>query len=59
MAAAQDLVRRHPNIGAILCECTNLPPHSAAIAAATGRPVFDIIGFVEWFARAISPPSYR
>ncbi|MGX5736643.1 aspartate/glutamate racemase family protein [Bosea thiooxidans] len=59
VAAAQALVRRHPNIGAILCECTNLPPHSAAIAAATGRPVFDIIGFVEWFAQAISPPIYR
>ena len=59
VAAAQALVHRHPNIGAILCECTNLPPHSAAIAAATGRPVFDIIGFVEWFAQAISPPSYR
>lgn len=59
VAAAQALVRRRPNIGAILCECTNLPPHSAAIAAATRRPVFDIIGFVEWFAQAISPPSYR
>lgn len=59
VAAAQALVARHPNIGAILCECTNLPPHSAAIAAATGRPVFDIIGFVEWFRHAISPPSFR
>lgn len=59
VSAARALVDRHPNVGAILCECTNLPPHSAAIAAATGRPVFDIIGFVEWFGRAISPPIYR
>jgi len=58
VAAALKLVERHPDIGAILCECTNLPPHAAAIAAATGRPVFDIIGFVEWFARAIAPPRY-
>lgn len=59
VAAAQALVTRNPDVGAILCECTNLPPHSAAVAAATGRPVFDIIGFVEWFGHAISPPSFR
>jgi len=59
VAAAQALVHRHPNVGAILCECTNLPPHSAAIAEATGRPVFDIIGFVQWFGHAISPPNFR
>jgi hypothetical protein len=59
VAAALKLVERCPNVGAILCECTNLPPHAAAIATATGRPVFDIIGFVEWFARGLAPPSYR
>lgn len=59
VTAARALVSRHPNVGAILCECTNLPPHAAAIAAATGRPVFDIIGFVEWFRHAISPPGFR
>lgn len=58
VAAAQALVEKHPNVGAILCECTNLPPHSAAIARATGRPVFDIIGFVDWFARSLMPPVY-
>lgn len=59
VTAARSLVRRHPNVGAILCECTNLPPHSAAVAAATGRPVFDVIGFVEWFGHAIAPPRFR
>jgi len=58
VAAAQRLVERVPNVGAILCECTNLPPHSAAIARATGRPVYDIIGFIEWFARSLVPPVY-
>lgn len=56
--AALALVARHPNVGAILCECTNLPPHAAAIAEATGRPVFDIIGFIDWFARSLTPPRY-
>lgn len=56
--AARRLVERHPDVGAILCECTNLPPHAAAIAKATGRPVYDIIGFIDWFARSLAPPIY-
>jgi len=56
--AALDLTRRHPEIGALLLECTNLPPHSAAIARATGLPVHDIIGFIEWFARSLAPPAF-
>ncbi len=58
VAAARRLVDKHPEVGAILCECTNLPPHAAAIAAATGLPVFDIIGFIDWFARSLAPPAY-
>ena len=32
---------------------TNLPPHAAA--AATGRPVQDVVGVVEAFARSLAP----
>jgi len=42
VAAARSLVAQAPDIGAVLLECTNLPPYRAAIAAATGYPVFDI-----------------
>ena len=54
VAAALRLVRRHGDIGAILCECTNLPPHAAAIRAATGLPVHDAVGYVEAFARSLT-----
>ena len=57
VAAALRLVRRHPEVGAILCECTNLPPHAAAIRAATGLPVHDAVGFVALFARSLAPPA--
>ncbi len=43
VAGARGLARRHPEIGAILLECGNLPPYAAAIAAATARPVFSIL----------------
>jgi len=41
--AAQELVRRHPGVRTIVLECTNMPPYRAAIEAATGRPVRDIV----------------
>jgi hypothetical protein len=43
VAAAERLVARHPEIDSIVLECTNLPPYAAAIAAATGRPVHDLV----------------
>lgn len=42
VAAARRLVARHPDVVSIVLECTNLPPHRAAIAAATGLPVHDL-----------------
>ena len=43
VAAARHLLTRHAGIDAIVLECTNLPPFSAAIRAATGLPVYDVL----------------
>jgi hypothetical protein len=45
-AAAKYLVRRHPDVGAIVLECTNMPPYAAAVRQATGLPVFDAVTMV-------------
>jgi hypothetical protein len=37
-----------PGLGALVLECTNLPPYSATIQAATGLPVWDIVTLVHW-----------
>ncbi len=50
---ARQLVRDHPDIGAILLECSDLPPYSTAIQATTDRPVFDYLTLIDWAARAI------
>jgi len=42
VAAALRLVHRHPEVGAIVLECTNMPPYAEAVRAATGLPVHDI-----------------
>jgi Asp/Glu/hydantoin racemase len=47
--AAERLVRSHPEVGAIVLECTNLVPHAAAIHAAVKRPVYDVMSLVTWF----------
>jgi hypothetical protein len=39
--AAQNLLRRHPDVAAIVLECTNMPPYADAVRRATGRAVHD------------------
>lgn len=56
--AAVNLLGRHPEIGAIVCECTNLAPFSRAIQNRLGLPVFDAVTMVKWFQSAISQVSY-
>jgi Asp/Glu/hydantoin racemase len=43
---ARRLVGEHPDVGAIVLECTNMPPYAADIQRETGRPVFDIRSLV-------------
>jgi hypothetical protein len=55
LAAAGALLAAHPGIGAIVCECTNLTPFSAAIAERFGMPVFDAVSLVHWFHAGLRP----
>jgi len=43
LAAAARLLARHPELDALVLECTNLPPYAAALRRATGRPVHDVM----------------
>jgi hypothetical protein len=40
---AARLVRDHPDVGALVLECTDLVPFAQAIQERTSRPVFDIV----------------
>ena len=44
--AAKRLVARHPEVAAIVLECTNMPPYADAVRTATGLPVHDITTLV-------------
>lgn len=54
---ARELVERHPEVGAIVLECTNMPPYAAAIRDATGRPVFDITTLIRTVYTALVPAA--
>lgn len=56
--AALTLVARHPEVGAIVLECTNMPPYAAAVQEATGLPVYDIYSMVSWFHAGLRPRRF-
>jgi hypothetical protein len=42
IACGRNMLEDHPEVGAIVLECTNMPPYAAGLQEATGLPVFDI-----------------
>ncbi|MBV8600619.1 MAG: aspartate/glutamate racemase family protein [Candidatus Eremiobacteraeota bacterium] len=50
---ARELVAEHPELAALVLECTNMPPYTAAIREATGLPVFDLTTLLGWAAGAL------
>jgi len=57
--AAKELVEDNPDIGAILLECSDLPPYAAAIQQAVGLPVFDFITMIRWAHMATAQKPYH
>jgi Asp/Glu/hydantoin racemase len=51
---ARRLVAAHPDLGAIVLECTNMPPYAEDIQRETGLPVFDIVSLVVMAHRALA-----
>ncbi|GGX59756.1 hypothetical protein GCM10007385_31230 [Tateyamaria omphalii] len=58
IAAAVKLVSDHPEVGAILLECTNMVPYAADIRRVTGRPVFSIYTYLTWFQAGLRPRRF-
>ena len=56
--AGKALVAQHRGIGAIVLECTNMPPYAAALKAAVGIPVYDIYSMITWFHAGLRPREF-
>ncbi len=59
VAVAKKMLSEHPDVRAIVLECTNMPPFSHAIREATGLPVFDVIGLINYVHDAYFAPEFR
>jgi Asp/Glu/hydantoin racemase len=46
-------VRAHPDVGAFVLECTNLPPFADTMQRACGLPVFDVVTLLIWAQTAV------
>ena len=55
---ALELIRENDDIGAILLECSDMPPYAAAIQAATQLPVFDFITLIRWLHSGVAQKPY-
>jgi hypothetical protein len=58
VAAGKALAARHPELGAIVLECTNMPPYAAALRDAVGLPVYDIYAMIAWFHAGLRPRAF-
>ncbi len=56
--AARTLVCEHPDVGAIVLECTNMTPYAADIRKLTGLPIFSIYNFLHWFHQSLVPDRF-
>ena len=48
LRVARQMIEEHPEIGAFVLECTNLPPYAQPVQQAVRRPVFDIVTLTHW-----------
>lgn len=58
IAAAKSLVEENDDLGAILLECSDMPPYAAEIQAVTQLPVFDFITLIRWMHSAVNQKPY-
>ena len=52
------LLTEHPDIGAVVLECTNMGPYAADLRRELGVPVFSAVSFISWFQSGLLPHPY-
>jgi Asp/Glu/hydantoin racemase len=55
---ARKLVANDPVVGAIVLECTNMPPFAAAVQRAVNLPVFDIVTLINMVHESVTRRPY-
>ncbi len=55
----KSFVAEHPEIGALLLQCSDMPPFAWAIQNEVSLPVFDIITLINWIHDAVVRRPYQ
>ena len=58
VAKVKEIVEECPDVGAILLECSDMPPYAWAVQAETGLPVFDFITLIKWLHSGVCQTPY-
>jgi len=56
--AAIELAEENPDMGALLLECSDMPPYAADIQTAVQLSVFDFITLIKWLHSAVMQRPY-
>jgi len=56
--AGEEMMWRHPDVGALVLECHNMAPFSRMLANVLGMPVYDVYTLVTWFHAGLSPRDF-
>jgi len=57
-AVTEAFLKAHPEVGALVVECANLPTFSADLSERFHVPVYDLVTMVRWVRAAVTPPRY-
>ena len=55
---AVEMTTEHPEIGAILLECTDMSPYSYAVQAAVNLPVYDAVTLLKYVNSVVTHRPY-
>lgn len=55
---AEELVAEHDDLGAILLECSDMPPYASLVQEVTQLPVFDFITLIKWLRSGVAQKPY-
>ncbi len=53
--AGQELIDKHPDVGAIVMECHDFAPYAAALRKKLNMPVYSVYSFLTWFHAGLEP----
>jgi hypothetical protein len=58
LEAGETLLKRHPDVGAIVTENHNMAPYAAALNRRLRVPIFTVYTFVTWFHAGLQPREF-